>query len=213
MNLPRPDPRRNWIVSSVLLALGTAGCGETDSFRSESLDGGDPRDEIAARDTPRNGSRGEVTHELLLEIPEDHGGRRQWLRDRLKKQLKDDYDIPLPKATEEDLRKGAEIWSLLCLGCHGEGGRGRRALSQMLPVQPGDLTDPARHAFFSEQAKLHIVAEGSPGTPMFGWKEILTEENMRAVVAHLATLVRSELVTPEREKSKAAPVEPKEGDR
>ncbi|MAD81029.1 MAG: hypothetical protein CMJ50_09345 [Planctomycetaceae bacterium] len=212
MNLPRPDLRRTWILS-VLLALGTAGCGGTDAFRSESLDGGDARNEIAACNAPRNGSRGEVNHELLLEIPEDHGERRQWLRDRLKKQLGDHYDIPLPKATEEDLRKGAEIWSLLCLGCHGEGGRGRRALSQMLPVQPGDLTDPARHAFFSERAKLRIVAEGSPGTPMFGWKEVLTEEYVRAVVAYLSTLVRSELVTPVREKPKEAPVEPMEGDR
>ncbi len=80
----------------------------------------------------------------------------------------------------------------------------------MLPVQPGDLTDPARREFFSERAILRIVENGSPGTPMFGWKEVLTESSMRAVVAHLLTLTRPKLVTPQRDGPRGETLEPKD---
>ncbi len=129
---------------------------------------------------------------LAVSAPEerlDNDKRRRLLRERLRATLGEHYDAPLQKATEDDLKKGAELWSLLCLGCHGHDGAGRRTLSRMLPIQPGNLTDPERAAYFSSRAKLWIVAEGSPGTPMFGWKEVLTEEDIRAVVAHLETLV------------------------
>ncbi|MCH8315431.1 MAG: cytochrome c [Planctomycetes bacterium] len=135
---------------------------------------------------------GVATSGLAISAPEeplDNDKRRRLLREKLRAALGEHYDAPFPEATEDDLKKGAELWSLLCLGCHGHNGTGRRTLSRMLPIQPGNLTDPERAAYFSGQAKLWIVAEGSPGTPMFGWKEVLTEEDIQAVVAHLGTLM------------------------
>ncbi len=126
-----------------------------------------------------------------LEEPLDNDKRRRLLREKLRAALGEHYDAPLPEATEDDLNKGAELWTLLCLGCHGQDATGRRTLSRMLPTQPGNLSDPERAAYFSGRAKLWIVAEGSPGTPMFGWKEVLTEEDIEAVVAYLETLVRA----------------------
>lgn len=71
--------------------------------------------------------------------PLDDTKRRRLLREKLRAALGEDYDAPFPEATEDDLKKGAELWSLLCLGCHGHNGTGRRTLSRMLPTQPGNL--------------------------------------------------------------------------
>lgn len=138
------------------------------------------------------GAEGVATSGLAVSAPEeplDNDKRRRLLRESLRAALGEHYDAPLPEATEDDLKKGAELWRLLCLGCHGHDAAGRRTLSRMLPTPPGNLTDPDRATYFSGQAKLWIVAEGSPGTPMFGWKEVLTEEDIRAVVAYLGTLM------------------------
>jgi len=122
----------------------------------------------------------------------DHEARREDLRAHLRAELGEGYDTPLPPATAAQLELGAELWSLLCAECHGMTGRGTRNLSRILPVEPGDLTDPARAGFYSDRAKLHIVANGSEGTPMIGWSEVLSEESLRATVAHIDVLIRAQ---------------------
>ncbi len=120
----------------------------------------------------------------------DPAQRRQRLRDSIRAKLGSEYDTPLPEVSEKEREKGEAIWRGLCVGCHGEDGRGRRSLSQMLPVPPGDLTDPEVDSFFSARGKLAIVTDGSPGTPMIGWKDVLEKESDRiAVLAYLQTLV------------------------
>jgi len=115
--------------------------------------------------------------------------RRLELRERLQEELGEDYGEPLPAATETELAQGAELWEALCASCHGSGGGGTRQLSRMLPIPPGSLKDPVRAAFLSDRAKLRIIRDGSEGTPMLGWKDVLTEPEMRAVFAHVQTLV------------------------
>ena len=107
MNLPRQSSCRTWIATFFLLALGTTGCSETGASRSESLDGG-ANVETAASDAPPIGTEGRATHEPALDIPKDNEDRRQWLRDRLKRQLGVQYDMPLPTASEEDLHQEEE---------------------------------------------------------------------------------------------------------
>ena len=46
--------------------------------------------------------------------------------------------------------------------------------------------------FYSDRARLTILSEGSEGTPMFGWKDILSESDRYAVLAHLRFLARGE---------------------
>ncbi|MDP6540067.1 MAG: c-type cytochrome [Planctomycetota bacterium] len=116
--------------------------------------------------------------------------RRDALRDRLARTLGRSYDEPLPRVDSHERAKGARVYERLCAGCHGRSGRGGTRLARALPVEPGDLADPARAGFFSERAKLSIVAEGSPDTPMTGWQEGLEERTMIAVLDHMRTLVR-----------------------
>ncbi len=116
--------------------------------------------------------------------------RRGALRDELVRALGASYDEPLARVDAPERAKGSEVYERLCAGCHGRSGRGGTILARALPVEPGDLADPERAAFFSERAKLWLVAEGSRGTPMTGWKEGLDEATMIAVLDHMRTLVR-----------------------
>jgi mono/diheme cytochrome c family protein len=129
--------------------------------------------------------------ETVAPRPEDTE-RRTALRERLRTEMGDAYDAPLPAATPAQIARGSGLWEVLCAGCHATDARGRRTLSQMLPVPPGDLTDPERAAFYSDAARLRIVAEGIDGTPMFAWRDVLGEEDLFAVTSYLLTLVREE---------------------
>lgn len=123
--------------------------------------------------------------------PED-AERRAALRERLQREMGAAYNEPLPAATPEQIARGSGLWEVLCAGCHAADARGRRTLSRMLPVPPGDLTDPERAAFYSDAAKLRIVAEGSEGTPMFPWQDVLSDEDLLAVTSYLLTLTKGE---------------------
>jgi len=97
----------------------------------------------------------------------------------------------LEDASPTELRKGSEIWSVLCVGCHGESGRGG-ASAWLQEIAPPDLTDPYRAALFCGKARRRIIAEGVAGTTMVGWKTVLTETEILAVNRHLCTLIHDE---------------------
>jgi hypothetical protein len=155
---------RPWICSGWALVLGACG-------------GGDGSAAVSRADGPaeRAGANAE---------------RRSSLRDDLRRALGGSYDEPLAFVDEHLLARGERAWELHCSACHGLSGRGGTTLARALPVEPGDLADPRRASFFSERAKLWILAEGSAGTPMTGWKEALDERMLIAVLAHMRTLVR-----------------------
>jgi mono/diheme cytochrome c family protein len=116
--------------------------------------------------------------------------RREVRRAELKQSLGEDYDRPLPAGTTDELRRGFELYDLTCAGCHGRRGRGDGRVAKQLLVAPGDLSDPARAAFFSERARLEIIRKGIPSTPMFGWEGTLGEDDLFAVFVALRYLNR-----------------------
>jgi len=60
----------------------------------------------------------------------------------------------------------------------------------MLTIQPPDLTDPSTASFFSDRARLKIIAEGIDETPMIGWSRMLEENEQIALLHFMNTLVR-----------------------
>ncbi len=114
--------------------------------------------------------------------------RRSAIREGLRESLGDGYDEPIPTATMETVVLGATIYTGLCAGCHGERGDGEGYASATLTVPPGDLTDPERAGFYSDAAKLEIMREGIAGSPMVGWREVVTDENLLAVFQYVRTL-------------------------
>lgn len=118
---------------------------------------------------------------------EDRRGRH---RDELRDLLGDRYHEPVPAATDEQIERGAKTYDVLCRSCHGRAGRGTGRSSRLIAIPPPDLSDPIRAAFFSDRAKLQIIAEGLEGTPMIGWKEMLGEPERLDVFQYVRTFLR-----------------------
>ena len=116
--------------------------------------------------------------------------RRERLRDRLRGSLGDRYDAPLPAGTLEEIQRGSRLYDTLCRACHGPTGKGNGRSARMLTIEPPDLTRPITASFFSDQAKLKIIAEGIAETPMIGWSRMLEEKEQIAVLQFMNTLVR-----------------------
>jgi cytochrome c len=116
--------------------------------------------------------------------------RREQFRGRLRSRLGDRYDAPLPAGTIEEVQRGSKLYDMLCRACHGPTGRGNGRSARMLTSQPPDLADPGTASFFSDQAKLEIIAEGIDETSMIGWSRMLDEKERIAVLHFMNTLIR-----------------------
>ena len=116
--------------------------------------------------------------------------RRERLRDWLRGSLGDRYDAPLPAVNLEEIQRGSKLYDALCRACHGSTGKGNGRSARILAIQPPDLADPSTASFFSDQAKLKIVAEGIAEAPMIGWSRMLEEKEQIAVLRFMDTLVR-----------------------
>jgi mono/diheme cytochrome c family protein len=92
---------------------------------------------------------------------------------------------PLLPALEE----GRAIYERHCADCHGPEGRGDGKQAISLSPRPGNLVS-AQTSAKSDQDLLKIIANGRPRTAMTGWNERLSEDEQRAVLAYIRSLVR-----------------------
>lgn len=118
------------------------------------------------------------------------GQRRADFRETLRAKLGTEYDALLPPATDESIRHGSRLYDLLCRACHGPTGTGNGRSGRLLTIAPPDLTDPGNASFFSDRAKLAIIADGIDGTPMIGWSVMLAESERIDVLHFMNTLVQ-----------------------
>lgn len=116
--------------------------------------------------------------------------RRSALREQLREQLGSSYDEPVPGAAAAALPRGDELYQQLCAGCHGRLGDGRGAVSRHLAVGPGDFSDPLAASFFSDRARLEILRNGSPGTTMGAFSELLEEDDLAVVFDRVREFAR-----------------------
>lgn len=92
---------------------------------------------------------------------------------------------PLPG----DLQRGQKIYEKYCLECHGETGRGDGPRAPLLAPRPGNLVSAATSTK-TDPELLRIITDGVPRTAMRGWKDELTEDDRRSVLAFIRSLVR-----------------------
>ncbi len=96
------------------------------------------------------------------------------------------YTIAAPPATDSpagDASKGKKIFAHHCAGCHGSQGKGDGYL--LLGPDPANLTRPATKKK-SDATLLNTIHEGKPNMP--SWKNRLSAEESRAVLAYVRTL-------------------------
>ena len=127
--------------------------------------------------------------------PEDSGPslpdpRREQFRDELRGRLGDEYDAQVAEGNIEQIRHGSKLYDTLCRACHGPTGKGNGRSARLLEIRPQDLSDPRTASFFSNRAKLQIIAEGIAGTPMIGWERMLREEEQLAVLQFMNSLIK-----------------------
>ncbi len=113
-------------------------------------------------------------------------------RERLRTELGSKYDKAVAPATKAQLQRGAELFGQICGPCHGPRGKADGLSALTLSERPSDLTDPRQANFFSEQARLHIIRQGSPGTAMAAWGAVLSENDIVAVYLYVRSLIEEE---------------------
>ncbi len=86
-------------------------------------------------------------------------------------------------------RRGAEVFTRECAGCHGRTGHGDGPAAVALLPKPRDLTT----ARFSDPALSDVLWSGVPGSSMPGWHD-LPANDLRALAAYAHSL--EELPTP-----------------
>ncbi len=117
------------------------------------------------------------------------------------------------KLTAEQAENGKPIYEKLCIGCHGERGKGDGAAANFLRPRPRNFKI-ARYKFtYTMYGKLpkdstifNAIAVGLPGTSMPGWEDTLTDDQIWDVVAYIKTLSRK-FTRAEKKKRYPKPIE------
>ncbi len=84
---------------------------------------------------------------------------------------------------------GKLIYEQRCAVCHGSQGRGDGPEAPFLSPRPGSLIS-AGTSVKSDVDLLAVIANGKPRTAMPAWKDLLTEEQRRDVLAYIRTLIQ-----------------------
>jgi len=85
--------------------------------------------------------------------------------------------------------EGKLIFGDRCAACHGLQGRGDGPRAPFLSPRPASLIS-AGTSVKSDAELLTVITNGKPRTDMPAWKDLLTEEQRRDVLAYIRTLVR-----------------------
>jgi len=95
---------------------------------------------------------------------------------------------PLPAGmtpAELDVRVGEQIYRSYCVECHGERGNGETPLGAHLSPRPRDFTAKATMASASDEQLSNSITRGRPGTGMAPWEGVLSNDDIRRVVAYI----------------------------
>ena len=88
-----------------------------------------------------------------------------------------------------DPTAGSKTYKVYCKKCHGKRGNGKGLMAKDLNPKPRDFTDKTRMEKRSDWQIFLGIKEGGPAVglsdQMTGWKDTLTEQEMRDVAAYI----------------------------
>lgn len=91
-----------------------------------------------------------------------------------------------------DVGSGRNLYQQFCTSCHGVSGRGDGPVGRALNPRPADHTSTARMGQLSDEHVIKVIREGGASvgkSPMMApWGGILSEQDIRDVLAYLRTL-------------------------
>jgi mono/diheme cytochrome c family protein len=91
---------------------------------------------------------------------------------------------PGPKASTD----GAVLFDTTCAVCHAHDGRGVPAMRAQFGVP--DLSDAAVQSKLTDEQVLNVIRNGSQNRRMPPWRGVYSEEQLRALVAHVRSFKR-----------------------
>jgi len=90
------------------------------------------------------------------------------------------HDVPHP-----DLKMGKRIYQERCKVCHGSQGDGKSFAANALKPPPKNFTSESSKKQLTLKRMLKSATNGRPKTAMMAWKDVLTAEEIRAVVHYI----------------------------
>ncbi len=102
---------------------------------------------------------------------------------------------PSPEGGSNPLTRGKEVFNENCATCHGENGDGQGTAAYLLFPKPRNflrsefkLRSTPDGVMPTDEDLLTTISQGMPGTAMFAFAEVLSEEDRRAVVDYVKDL-------------------------
>jgi mono/diheme cytochrome c family protein len=91
-----------------------------------------------------------------------------------------------------DAAHGQSVYDQLCWRCHGRSGKSDGPVSDAMNPRPRDLTDRAYMSTVSDAQLLTVIKHGGPSVgkspAMMAFKDVLSDDDILALVAYLRTL-------------------------
>lgn len=98
-----------------------------------------------------------------------------------------------PFALNGDSVKGKDHFTLLCISCHGEKGKGDgvAAKAVLLKPKPTSFADPANASRLTDEWVYKVIKDGGPShgksALMVSWSGSLNDQEIRNVAAYVLT--------------------------
>lgn len=83
---------------------------------------------------------------------------------------------------------GEALYAKYCASCHGKNGKGDGILMNIIPMKPADHTSSERMEKMTNEELVNKVANGTSEGYMPGWKRILSDAEIAAVVSYVRIL-------------------------
>ena len=84
-----------------------------------------------------------------------------------------------------DLELGKKIYSDRCKACHGDRGDGQTFATNALNPPPKNFTTMTSRRELTRKRMTRSITQGRPGTAMMPWKDVLSLNEIKAVVGYI----------------------------
>ena len=84
-----------------------------------------------------------------------------------------------------DLELGKKIYSDRCKACHGDRGDGQTFATNALNPPPKNFTTVTSRRELTRKRMTRSITQGRPGTAMMPWKDVLSLNEIKAVVGYI----------------------------
>ena len=102
----------------------------------------------------------------------------------------DGEPVEAPPSTPEAIARGAAVYQLHCIACHGTDANGQGPAAVAFTPRPRDFTDPsAKWTIGREPEQIHeAVSRGVPGTGMAGFAAAMSADELWDLVHYIGSL-------------------------